>query len=158
MAKRIALLHRLRAKTTELIVSTLITDPIPESVLHIIMSLAEGCLYPFANDAANVAYGCIDEQRRMAFGANATALRDPDFATIAGTMHATFPKLAEAYPDAPLVKKPYFDVKGWNIHDIEMRMSPCSRLNLTESAFKNNARQHNPGASWSKFQFRTFCI
>jgi hypothetical protein len=139
-------------------VSTLITDPIPESVLHIIMSLAEGCLYPFANDAANVAYGCIDEQRRMAFGANATALRDPDFATIAGTMHATFPKLAEAYPDAPLVKKPYFDVKGWNIHDIEMRMSPCFRLNLTESAFKNNARQHNPGASWSKFQFRTFCI
>lgn len=110
MAERIALLHRLRAKTTELKVSTLITDPIPESVLRIIMSLAEGCRYPFANDAANVAYGCIDEQRRMVFGANATALRDPDFATIAKTMHATFPNLADAHHAAvgrPLGWQPF---------------------------------------------------
>ena len=97
MAERISLLHHLRTRTTELRVSTLITDPLPESMLRIVMPLAEGRPHPFANDAANVAYGSIDEQNRMVFGANATALRDPDFATIAGTMYATFPNLADAY-------------------------------------------------------------
>jgi glycine/D-amino acid oxidase-like deaminating enzyme len=110
MAEQIALLHPLRARTTELKVSTLITDPIPESVLRIIMPLAEGCRYPFADDAENVAYGCIDEQRRMVFGAHVTALRNPDFAAIAKTMHATFPNLADAYCAAagrPLGWQPY---------------------------------------------------
>jgi glycine/D-amino acid oxidase-like deaminating enzyme len=97
MAERIAMLRSLRSRTTELKVSTLITDPIPDSVLRTIMPLAEGRRYPFANDAANVAYGSIDQRRRIIFGSNATASRDPNFRAIAQTLHSTFPSLADAY-------------------------------------------------------------
>jgi gamma-glutamylputrescine oxidase len=110
MTERIPLLRPLRSRTTELKVSTLITDPLPESVLHLIMPLAEGRRYPFANDAPNVGYGSIDRQRRIVFGSNATASRDPDFKAIAQTLHATFPELADAYRKAtgyPLGWRPY---------------------------------------------------
>ena len=84
-------------ETTELKVSTLITDPIPELVLRVIMPLAEGHRYPFANDAPNVAYGSIDRHRRMIFGSNATALRDPDFTAIARDDARDFSQSADAY-------------------------------------------------------------
>jgi gamma-glutamylputrescine oxidase len=110
MAARIGLLRPLRARTTELKVSTIITDPIPDSVHRAVMPLAEGRYFPFANESANVVYGAFDGRRRMVFGADATALRDPDLKAIARRMHATFPKLADAYQAEmghPLAWRPF---------------------------------------------------
>jgi glycine/D-amino acid oxidase-like deaminating enzyme len=97
MAVRITLLRPLRSRTAELRVSTLITEPVPESVLHHIMPVAGGRRFPFANDALDIAYGNVDQHGRITFGASATALHDPDFSAIARIMHAIFPDLASRF-------------------------------------------------------------
>jgi gamma-glutamylputrescine oxidase len=93
MAEMIPALAPLRRRTTELMVSTIITEPLPDALLRRIMPGAGGQRFPFANQRANVAYGTIDSSNRLIFGACATAIRDPDLAAIARALDALFPEL-----------------------------------------------------------------
>jgi gamma-glutamylputrescine oxidase len=97
MAENIPLLAPLRSRTTELRVSTIITDPLPDSVLRSVMPDADGRRYPFSTDTANVAYGSIDRRNRIVFGACATACTDPAPDQIARTLEAILPSLADNY-------------------------------------------------------------
>jgi gamma-glutamylputrescine oxidase len=93
IAEVIELLAPLRQRTTEVLVSTIITDPLPDALLRQIMPEADNRRFPFANEAANVAYGSIDRSNRVMFGAHASALSTPDPERIASTLAALFPGL-----------------------------------------------------------------
>ncbi len=97
MANMIGLLSGLRQRTTELQVSTIITAPVPEAVLSAAMPQAAGRRLPFANDTANVAYGSIDRDNRIIFGACATAWRAPDPGRIARVLEELLPSLMPDY-------------------------------------------------------------
>jgi gamma-glutamylputrescine oxidase len=97
IAEMIELLAPLRQRTTELLISTIITDPLPDVLLRQIMPDANNRRFPFANEEANVAYGSIDRSNRLIFGAHASALRTPDFGRIARTLAALFPELLPGF-------------------------------------------------------------
>lgn len=97
MAETIDLLAPLCHRTTELRVSTIMTAQLPDSVLLAAMPEAAGRRFPFANDAADVAYGSIDQENRIVFGAGATAWRKPDPARIAQVLARLLPSLQPDY-------------------------------------------------------------
>jgi gamma-glutamylputrescine oxidase len=97
MAEVIELLAPLRQRTTELLVSTIITDPLPDVLLRQIMPEANNRRFPFTNEEANVAYGSVDRSNRLIFGAHASALRTPDSGRIARTLAAIFPGLLPGF-------------------------------------------------------------
>jgi glycine/D-amino acid oxidase-like deaminating enzyme len=100
MAQDIALLAPLLGRTTELRVSTIITDPLPEDVLRALMPEAGDARYPFADTRVNVAYGSIDRHNRIVFGACGTAMAPPDPKEIAARLTQMFPSLPERYRQA----------------------------------------------------------
>jgi glycine/D-amino acid oxidase-like deaminating enzyme len=97
MAETIGLLAPLRRRTTELMVSTIITDPIPDALLSRIMPRTAGRRFPFANTVSNVAYGSFDRSNRIIFGARSSAIRDPDPARIMHALAALLPNLLPGY-------------------------------------------------------------
>ena len=97
IAEVIELLAPLRQRTTELLVSTIITDPLPDVLLRQIMPEANNRRFPFTNEEANVAYGSVDRSNRLIFGAHASALRRPDFGQIARALAALFPELLPGF-------------------------------------------------------------
>jgi hypothetical protein len=100
MAEMIALLAPLRRRTTELVVSTIITAALPDAVLNAAMPAAAGRRFPFANDSADVAYGSIDREGRLVFGACATAWGMPDPARIVQVLARLLPSLLPDYRTA----------------------------------------------------------
>ena len=97
MAENISALGHLRNLTTELRVTTMITNPIPQKIIDKLIPGAKGARFPFCNDKADVAYGSIDRQRRIVFGAHATAFRNPDEKKIRESLFKMFPTLADDY-------------------------------------------------------------
>jgi gamma-glutamylputrescine oxidase len=97
MAEDVPLLGPLRCRTTELRVSTIVTDPIPQEVLERAMPSAGGRRFPFARESSNVAYGSIDQHGRIIFGARASAWRQPDAKEIADTLSSVLPELFKDY-------------------------------------------------------------
>jgi glycine/D-amino acid oxidase-like deaminating enzyme len=97
IAEEIALLAPLRCRTTELRVSTIVTDPLPNAVLCRAMPAAAGRRFPFANDSANAAYGSIDRYNRLIFGACATAWGKPSPGQILRALRRLLPTLLPDY-------------------------------------------------------------
>lgn len=97
MMEDIPSLAPLRRLTTELRVSTIITDPLPNDVLREVMPAAACRRFPFANESSYVAYGSIDHFRRVVFGAGATALGDPSPERIARALWTLLPSLLPSY-------------------------------------------------------------
>lgn len=97
MAETIGLLAPLRNRTTELRVSTIITAPLPNHVLERAMPAAAGRQFPFASDSVDVAYGSIDRDNRLIFGACATAWGNPAPARIAQVLARLLPSLLPHY-------------------------------------------------------------
>jgi gamma-glutamylputrescine oxidase len=97
MAEAIELLAPLRRRTTELRVSTVMTDPLPDEVLRRAMPAAAGRRWPFSNDSADVAYGSIDRSNRLIFGACATGFGEPDPERIMLVLARLLPSLLPDY-------------------------------------------------------------
>ena len=109
MAETIPFLAPLRQKTMELLVTTIVTDPLPPAVLNKIMPEAKGERLPFATDVFDVSYGTVDRDGRIVFGAKAGAF-DTDPEAIAARLFKIFPGLKEAYRTETgndLTYKPY---------------------------------------------------
>jgi glycine/D-amino acid oxidase-like deaminating enzyme len=98
MAETIPALAHLRALTTEIRVTMLVSDPLPPPVTAAAMP-SNPDRFPFADTAADVAYGSFLADGRLIFGTAARALRDPSPATIAARLSALLPTLAPAYAE-----------------------------------------------------------
>ncbi len=97
MMEAIPLLRPLRAKTTELRISMIASDPLPASVLQTVMIQNAITRYPFANEAIDVAYGSLTRNNVLVFGTEAHALYDPNPKAIRQALFKMFPTLEETY-------------------------------------------------------------
>jgi hypothetical protein len=61
-----------REKTAELYLTTIVSDPLPPSVIEAIMPAAKGKRLSFSDDTGAVGFGGIDRRGRLAFGNSAT--------------------------------------------------------------------------------------
>ena len=136
MARDISLLASLRARTTELRVSMIITDPLPEQVLKAIIPDAGNRRYPFATDVADVSYGSIDRRRRMIFGARATAVMPPNPTKIARALMELFPSLNDKYQAATGAKL------GWHPLVTDERLSFTRDLLPNVGRASSHSRVH----------------
>jgi len=100
MLETIPSLQPLHSVTTEVRVTTIITDPIPDAVLEGIMPVAGLRRFPFTSESFNVAYGSIDRHKRIIFGACATACADPDPARTFRALTKMFPSLTRKYRES----------------------------------------------------------
>lgn len=97
MMEKISFLRPLRAKTTELRISMIASDPLPLEVLQTVMPENAITRYPFANEAVDVAYGSLTHDNCLVFGTDAHALYDPSPEAIRKTLFQMFPTLEETY-------------------------------------------------------------
>ncbi len=97
MMEKISLLRPLRAKTTELRISMIATDPLPVEVLQTVMPENAIPRYPFANESIDVAYGSLTHDNCLVFGTEAHALYDPTPEAIRKTLFKMLPTLEETY-------------------------------------------------------------
>ncbi|MDD5586010.1 MAG: FAD-binding oxidoreductase [Alphaproteobacteria bacterium] len=111
MGETIKAFEPLRRKTIEFLVSTIITPPLPESVLQAVMPGNAETRFPFSNENRDVAFGSIDRAGRIVFGAGAS-VGMPNVAAIEAKLHGLFPRLRESYFQAagqPLECRPFVE-------------------------------------------------
>ncbi|MCE9507983.1 MAG: FAD-binding oxidoreductase [Alphaproteobacteria bacterium] len=99
MAEVVPFLKPLRRRTLELLATMIVTDPLPPDVIKAIMPAAQGLRLPFSTDELDVAYGTIDRQGRIIFGAKVGALKT-DPGKIAKKLFRLLPNLKDSFKQA----------------------------------------------------------
>ena len=99
MAENIPFLKPLRSHTLELLATTIVTEPLPPEVIQAALPAAAGKRLAFSTDDIDVAYGTVDRQGRIIFGAKVGALKtNPD--RIAGKLFKLLPGLKDSFKKA----------------------------------------------------------
>lgn len=99
MAETVPFLKPLRSHTLELLATTIVTDPLPPEVIKAIMPAANGQRLPFATDDIDIAYGTVDRNGRIIFGAKVGA-RKTNPGKIAKKLFSLLPDLQESFKKA----------------------------------------------------------